>query len=598
MVGLSGISPTSPQWVEQLVNQTMAYERQPLTKLESQRDTLNVKNAIYSDISSKINDLKSAIAALNTTEYGVTDAFAAKAISVTNANPDVDVAGVSLDGSSAVNGVYDLTVTKLAQAHQIGSAQQDQSTEALGYSGTFVIGGADTASVSASTGTNNPVTGFGTGTVRSGETQLGSGSYYVEFRQNADTSAWQFRVVDENGEAVRVDDASDTGTVTTTGWQDFSNVKNSTFDTGRGLTITFANSDPTETQLYGGANTASANYTAQGASISVDATDSLNDILTKINSATYADGNEVQATVVDRRLVLTAERTGTSGAITLDDTSGTVLQDLGILQSSGGGSGGTLATGAELHPAQNAQFSINGITGIERSKNTGLTDVIQGLSIDLKAEGSATITVEKNTDGVVDDVKSMLEKVNDLMDFIQQKTEPVKGSDDTNGNPTYTAAPLSTDWSVRWMRQNISSVLLGEYSGAVGDNPRYLVEVGISVNDAGKFELSDSSKLTAALNDNFGAVQDLFDNILTNLDNELDKYVTGEGSIISSTQDSISTELTDLNDRIDSYEERLQVKEDALRNQYAAIQSQLISMTYQFQSMQAFSAGGLYNSLG
>lgn len=598
MVGLSGISPTSPQWVEQLVNQTMAYERQPLTKLESQRDTLNVKNAIYSDISSKITDLKSAIAALNTTEYGVTDAFAAKALSVTNANPDVDVTSVSLDGTSAVSGVYDLTVTKLAQSHQIGSAQQSQTTEALGLSGTFVIGGAATASVSGSTGSGNPVSGFGTAAVRSGETQLGSGNYYVEFRQNSDTSAWEFRVVDENGEAVRVDDATDADTATTSGWQDYSSVKNSTFDTGRGLTITFADSDPTATQLFGGTNTASADYTAQGASITVASTDSLNDILSNINSATYAEGNEVQATIVDRRLVLTADRTGLSGAITLDDTSGTVLQDLGILSADGGGLGGTLATGAELRPAQNAQFTINGITGIERSKNTGLTDVIQGLSIDLKAEGSATITVQKDTDGVVEDVKSMLEKVNDLMDYIQQKTEPVKGNDDTNGNPTYTAAPLGTDWSVRWMRQNIASKLLGEYSGALGDNPRYLVDVGVSVNDEGKFELSDSSKLTAALNDNFGAVQDLFDNVLGDLDTELDKYVTGEGSIINSTQDSISTELTDLNDRIDSYEERLQVKEDALRNQYAAVQSQLISMTYQFQSMQAFSIGGLYNSQG
>ena len=598
MVGLTGISPTSPQWVEQLVNQTMAYERQPLTKLESQRDTLNVKNAIYSDISSKITDLQDAIAALHSTEYGTTDAFAAKALSVTNANPDVDVAGVSLDGTSAVNGVYDLTVTQLAQAHQIGSAQQDQSTEALGLSGTFVIGGAASASASGDTGADNPVSGFGTGTVRSGETQLGSGKYYVEFRQNSDTSAWQFRIVDENGEAVRVDDASDTDTATTTGWQDYSNVKNSTFDTGRGLTITFADADPTEAQLYGGSSTANVDYTAQGASITVAATDSLNDILTGINSATYADGNEVQATIVDRRLVLTAQRTGASGAITLDDTSGTVLQDLGILSASGGGSGGTLATGAELRAAKNAQFSINGITGIERSKNTGLTDVIQGLSIDLKDEGSATITVKKDTDGVVDDVKAMLEKVNDLMTFIQQKTEPTKGKDDANGNPTYTNAPLGNDWSVRWMRQNISSVLLSEYSGAVGDNPRYLVDVGITVNDEGKFELSDSSKLTTALNDNFGAVQDLFDDVLTNLDSELDKYVSGEGAIITSTKESISTELSDLNDRIDSYEERLQVKEDALRNQYAAIQSQLISMTYQFQSMQAFSIGGLYNSRG
>ncbi len=599
MVGLSGISPVSPQWVEQLVNQTMAYERQPLTKLQSQRDTLNVKNAIYNDITTKITDLQTAISALSSTTYGSVDAFAAKSLSVTNADPNVNVVGASLNGTSAVEGSYSLSVTNLATAHQIGSAQQNQSTVALGYSGTFVIGGASTASVAGNVGSGNPVTGFGvTGTVVSGETQLGSDTYYVEFRQDPNNTAnWQFRVVDSNGDAVRVDDTTDTGTATTASWQDYSNVSGTTFDTGRGMTITFDTSDPTATQLYGGADTANVAYTAQGASITVATSDSLNDILSNINSATYAEGNEVQATVVDRRLVITAQRTGASGAITLDDTSGTVLQDLGILSASGGGTGGTLATGAELQQAKDANFSINNIS-IQRGKNIGLTDVIQGLSIDLKASGSATIDVTKNNAGVEEKVKTLLTKVNDLMDYIKQKTEPTKGSEDGNGNPTYTQAPLGSDWSIRWLRQDIANKLLGEYTGALGNNPKYLTDVGISIDTNGKFTLSDSAALNTALNNDFTAVQSLFDDVLANLNTELDKYNTGTGAIIANTKDSISTQLSTLNDQINSYEDRLKVREGALRNQYAAIQSQLISMTYQFQSMQAFSVGGLYNSLG
>ncbi len=598
MVGTSGISPVSPQWVTQLVNQTMAYERQPLLKLQSQRDTLNVKNAIYSDITTKITDLQTAISALSSNTYGSVDAFATKSLSVTNADPNVDVVGASLNGTSAVEGSYSLTVTNLATAHQIGSAQQNQSTVALGYSGTFVIGGASAASVSGNVGSGNPVTGFGLGTVVSGETQLGSDTYSVEFRQDPNNTAnWQFRVVDGNGDAVRVDDTTDTGTATTASWQDYSNVSGTTFDTGRGMTITFAATDPTATQLYGGANTATAAYTAQGASITVATTDSLNDILSNINSATYAEGNEVQATVVDRRLVITAQRTGASGAITLDDTSGTVLQDLGILSASGGGTGGTLATGAELRTAKDALFSINNIS-IQRGKNIGLTDVIQGLSIDLKASGSATIDVAKNNAGVEENVKTLLTKVNDLMDYIKQKTEPTKGSEDSNGNPTYTQAPLGSDWSIRWLRQDIANKLLGEYTGALGNNPKYLTDVGISIDSNGKFTLSDSAALNTALNNDFTAVQSLFDDVLANLNTELDKYNTGTGAIIANTKDSLSTQLSTLNNQIDSYEERLKVRESALRNQYAAVQSQLISMTYQFQSMQAFSAGGLYNSLG
>ncbi len=596
---VSGISPTSPQWVTQLVNQTMAYERRPLTKLQSQRDTLNVKNAIYSDITTKITDIQTAISALSSTTYGTTDAFATKSLSITNVDPNVNVATASLDGTNAVDGSYNLTVSNLAAAHQLGSAQQNQTSVALGYSGTFVIGGASAASVSGNVGSGNPVTGFGTGSVVSGETQLGSETYSVEFRQDPNNAVnWQFRVVDSNGKAVRIDDTTDTGTATTSNWQDYSNVSGTTFDTARGMTITFAASDPTATQLNGGANTANATYTAQGASVTVASTDSLNDILSNINSATYADGNEVQATIVDRRMVLTAQRPGLSGAIKLDDTSGTVLQDLGILSASGGGAGGTLAVGAELRTAKDAKFTINGITNIQRGKNTGLTDVIQGLSIDLKAAGSATIDVTKNNTGVEDNVNTLLTKVNDLMDYIKTKTEPTKGTDNADGNPTYTQAPLGTDWSIRWLQQDISNQLLGGFSGALGNNPKYLTDVGVSIDANGKFALSDSSKLTSALSSNFTGVQDLFDNVLANLNTELDKYNTGTGAIIANTKDNLDTQLSTLNDQINSYQERLKVREGALRTQYAAVQSQLINMTYQFQSMQAFSAGQNYNSFG
>ena len=184
------------------------------------------------------------------------------------------------------------------------------------------------------------------------------------------------------------------------------------------------------------------------------------------------------------------------------------------------------------------------------------------------------------------------------MDYIKVKTEPSKGADNADGNPTYSQAPLGSDWSIRWLRQDISNQLLGEYTGALGNNPSYLTDVGISIDSDGKFTLSDTAKLTSALNSSFSAVQDLFDNTLANLNTELDKYNTGTGAIITNTKDNLSTQLTTLNDQISSYEDRLKVKEGALRNQYAAVQSQLISMTYQFQSMQAFSIGGNYNSFG
>ena len=79
---ITSVSPTSPQWIEQLVNQAMIYERQPLTNLETQRDTLEIKDAVYNDIGSKIEAVQNSIENLIGSTYGITNAFNAKAISV------------------------------------------------------------------------------------------------------------------------------------------------------------------------------------------------------------------------------------------------------------------------------------------------------------------------------------------------------------------------------------------------------------------------------------------------------------------------------------------------------------------------------------
>jgi flagellar hook-associated protein 2 len=400
-------------------------------------------------------------------------------------------------------------------------------------------------------------------------------------------------VVDSNGNAVSIDDAADTGTNMTANWQDFSGVKNSTFDTGRGMTITFANADPIQQQLSGNANIASAQYTAQGASIEVLTTDSLDDIRTKISQATFADGNEVSATVVDRRLVLTAANTGASHAIKLFDSSYSgsagngVLAALGLEVNSSGDL--TDTTNDHLKAAQNAEFKINNIS-VSRISNTGLTDVVQGLSFDLLKAGQSTVTVAKNESNLTETVKTLLSNVNDLMSYIKAKTEATKGNDDEDGNPTYTPAALGSDWSVRSLRTDIASDLLGKFTGALGDAPAYLYQVGITLNSEGKFTLSDTTALTDALSNNFEGTQNLFSDIFDKLNTRLDKYVDGSGSILKTNKTNIESQLKNVNDQIDSYQKRLDSRKEALTTQYTAIQAQLIQMNYQYQSFQAWTS--------
>ena len=59
-----------------------------------------------------------------------------------------------------------------------------------------------------------------------------------------------------------------------------------------------------------GSGAASVAYTAKGTTLDIVSEDSLVDIASKINNASYPTGNEVLASIVDNQLILTAKYSG------------------------------------------------------------------------------------------------------------------------------------------------------------------------------------------------------------------------------------------------------------------------------------------------
>lgn len=486
MATISTVSPLSTSWVQSMVNLTLATERQPLTTLQSQRDTVEVRKGIYSDITSKVSALRSSIESLR----GDSNAFIKKTVAVSNPSTG-DVAAAALDGTSAVAGNYTLHVDKLAQAHQIASDKKG-TTAALNLSGTFTIKGVGAK--------------------------------------------------DENG-----------------------------------------------------------NYT--DISIQVDSNHTLNDIRSTINSKTYADNKQVQATIVDGRLVLTSESTGLDSKIKLIDNSYSAGANTGVLKGLGieVDESGELTETVDgklvdqLQAAQNAQFTVNNIS-IIRSTNKGLTDVVQGLSLDLlKDDSSVTIKVGNDYSTMETQVKSLLDNANSLMKYLKQKMEPTETGKDDKGRATYTPAAVGQDSSLLLLRQNVASGLLGKYESAASGAPKYLTDIGVSVGSDGLFTLSDSTKLQTALKTNLKGVTDLFDNVLAKLDDRLEEYVTGDNAVLSARQKSLTDQSKQLSEQISQYERRLKARETALSSHYSDLQAQILNMTYQYQS---FQAGSTYSSFG
>ena len=286
-----------------LITNLMTLEKQPLTRLTQQRDDLAVKRAVYIDLKSRLDALKTSVSSLKSDDPFYNFAPGRK-VSFTNIDTGFSVASAAVS-TSAVPGEYKISNISLAKEHRVRSDRQLSTDQALGLSGSIVMGGTTARSV-ASESANNTISTFGTTSTDVGQQELGSGTYYVETRLNSGIQ--QFRVVDSNGAAVST--LIPGGSSYTSGWQTLPAA--GTYNTGRGLTFNFT-ADFVEKSRGNGA--ASISYTAQGASLDIAATDTLSNIVDKINNANYAVGQGVRASIVDKQLILTSQQSGTAYSV-------------------------------------------------------------------------------------------------------------------------------------------------------------------------------------------------------------------------------------------------------------------------------------------
>lgn len=557
-----------------LINSLMTIERQPLSRLEEQRNRLNVAVGVYQDARTKLLELQNAVYALRSNNY--TSALKeSRSLSIAE-RPSGSTVLTATASSRAVVGTYQITDITLAKAHRVRSDAVSYIDQALGYTtgeGYIVLGGADSRSVVLSQNLADTVTGASTAAIDSGKKELGQGSYAIEVRNNS-IAGWQFRLVDSSGKAVSIRNGS-SSTETTSDWQTIPS-GGGAFDTGRGLVIQFGDGSAYQ------AGTAIVNYTSQGARITVAESDSLLDIVDKINAATYAENDGVVASIIDRQLVLSAESSGTAYALNagkvIDNGIGGisgVLHQLGLLAS-----GSTDFKHAAIQEASNATFKVNGLT-VTRSKNTGLTDVVAGVTLNLAADAEgkyATLSIVKDFSAAKTALNTFIEKFNAVVSYLEQKTS-VTSVD----SRTYTRGVLADDLAFSELRLRLFSLFMNAYSNSSAHSRFF--DIGLSLNDSLQATISDTTKLEQALSSDLNGVQTFLDEVMQAFDIELGRF-TGTRSSTSYVTEAVSllnNQMTDLNGDITRMNTYLTERQQYLYDQYAQIQAQLLSLTYMRQ---------------
>ncbi len=534
-----------------LISSIMTLERQPLERMTTQRDTFNVKRGAYSDLDTKLENLQDAVKALRSST-ATTSLTPARSTTITPSDSNTSVLSATAS-KSAIVGQYDVAMTNLAKAQRRASAIQSSADQALGKTGTFWLGGTGTANVSLAG--NATVTGAATSALTSGQKELGTGTYTVETREN--NGVLEFRMKDGDGTTISIANGDDSFT---TSWQ---KVTAGEYDTGRGVTLSLSEA--------GTPGSTSFDYTAAGVGVAIEADDTLLDIATKINATDQPVGRDVAASVVGKQLILTAAHTGTAHTMLYSDDVG-----LGF-------------TNTDLQVAEDATFSVNNIA-FTRSSNTGLTDVISGVTLNFTADAegnSATLAVNSDMSTARKAVESFIKNFNDTQTYLQAKTAVSAVND--GQTLTYTRGTLADDFVFYNLRSEMFSTFMssssneGEYTN--------LRNIGLKINDSLQAEISDGDKLDAALENNLDDVISLLDGMMAKFDTQLERFTGASTGYINQAMESIDQQINELNDDISSSETRLEEKQSSLISQFGAMQAQLLSLSYMQQSWSS-----IYNS--
>lgn len=293
--------------------------------------------------------------------------------------------------------------------------------------------------------------------------------------------------------------------------------------------------------------------------VAIDGTTTLQGLANAINDlnagVTATAINAGTAAAPDYRLQIASKTTGASTTITIvqDDTQLAVQ---------------TAQTG------RNAQFTVSGFaTSFERETNT-FADVLPGVTINLKAEGTSTLTVDDDTDAIVDRVKAVVAAYNDVRTFVDANAEVSRTSDDE-----LETGPLAANVGVRQLLARVQEVFTAAVEGATSPYVN-LASLGLATQRDGTI-LLDEAKLRSAIGDDPDAVAQLFagdddaGGVANALSALLDDVTKSDGSLSLQT-DAIDDQVRSLEDAIAAGERNLEVFEKSLREQFAVME-QLVS---------------------
>ena len=324
-----------------------------------------------------------------------------------------------------------------------------------------------------------------------------------------------------------------------------------TFDSGGTLTIDVGDNASYEVQV------------APGASLT-EIRDAINSQL----SATAGISANIITDASGARLVLSSEVTGEGTDLYVKGTGDLAALNINVdedgnhdlTQQSGTGAG-------SITLASNASYKID---GLELSSSTNTVTALSGLSIKLTAEGTTTLTVAPNTEGLKTSIEAFVSAYNNLITVTNALTRVTTSEDETSTSEDETstdAGALVGDALVRSLLGSIRNELVQPSTGS--GELSVLAQLGVTTNKDGTLSIDDA-KLSSALETHYDEVQAFFvgdDGLIPRLKSVTEPY-TAPGGLLAGRTESLQKTMTQLSEQQQALDRRIDSLTTSLYTKY------------------------------
>lgn len=317
---------------------------------------------------------------------------------------------------------------------------------------------------------------------------------------------------------------------------------------------------------------------AEALVVDLSSAKTLEEIRDAINSAEGNPGLTASLLNVDdnsQRLIITADESGYDNRIQMEFFDGATASVQADPFAMGFADANLDDQGNPLGPLTNldASFSVDGFPVTSASNN--VSSVIDGITLELRQTGRANITIDRDTEAIKKSMQGFVDAYNGVQELVS----------------SLGAGDLSGDGALRSLQGQLRGVLNTAPEG-ISSLFSSLGELGVATGRDGTLSF-DTSDFEAALETDFSGVAQL----LANDDQgfafrfaALAEGLLADNGLIDSREDGLNERISSLENRQLSLEDRLELKEKAMRSQFATLDALL----GQLQSTSTF----LTNQLG